>query len=68
MTNFIQPKIKTQIKKQNEKYQKLLKEFMDTKIISVNMNNNLINCLSKMITQIDNIYKDGIDPKYQKIN
>jgi len=41
---------------------------MDTKIISVNMNNNLINCLSKMITQIDNIYKDGIDPKYQKIN
>lgn len=68
MTNFIKPKIKTQIKKQNEKYQKLLKEFMDTKIISVNMNNNLINCLSKMITQIDNIYKDGIDPKYQKIN
>lgn len=67
MTNFIKPKIKTKFKKQNNKFQKLLKMFINNKIISVEMNNKLVNCLSDIMTTIDDVYEDGIDPKYQKI-
>lgn len=64
MTNFIKLKIKNKLKKQNEKFQKLLKQFLDSKTISVELGGKLIDCLSGVSDTIDRIYEDGIDPIY----